>query len=404
MRPVLSVVLAAALAATTACDNGFRPETLVADLRVLGVRSTPADLAPGETAQLDSLIPDPSRPGKRSTTVWLGCEPDPFNQNRSACSDTSVLQDPANIGTGASDGGLPQGMTLIGLGPRAAYTAPATLFDVFPAGDARRVSGTVGQVLAFSIAEEVPLTATKEDLQALFTKVKNKEVKWIITLFRVHVSESPERNQNPAFSHLLVNDARWPDGAHLVVKEQEKLKLDVEVPDDAFEPYTNATPEGVEQKTERVLAAWFSTAGRYSEARTALREGVTTVFTGPGGKDDPVPDDRKGTVWVVLRDTRGGQSWREVPLVVCDPSLPAPVVTAVHAPATAGAPVSVEGEHLENAVDVLLGEQALVNGAVSTVSGRFEGLVPGGATGTLPVSVLSRACGRVETGLTLAVP
>ncbi len=400
MKRALGVTLLLA----SACDNGFPPETLVDSLRVLSVRSTPADLVPGESASLEGLVLDPSRPDAGTAVLWLGCEPDPYNQNRSACSDPALLQDPGSFTPQGADGGLPAGMSLLGFGAKATLTTPKTLFDVFPQGDPRRVSGTVAQVLAFAVAAEVKPTATRAELDDLFARVKSKEVPSLITLFRLHVSESPERNTNPIFQHLLVDGAAWPDGAHLVVEAQQQLTLDVEAPDAAFEPYTNVTPDGVEQKTERLMAAWFSTGGRFTEPRTALREGVKTVFTSPGGKGDPVPGTREGSLWIVLRDTRGGQAWQQVPFVVCAKGLPTPNVTDVRAPSNPAFPVAIDGQHLEYLVDVLVGETALVGGGLNAATGFWEGKLPPLPKGTYPVDFLSRSCGRHSTGLSITVP
>lgn len=384
-----------ALLALAGCDYGFRPETLVENMRLLGIRAEPADLAPGETARLDALVLDPSRPGQKNTVLWLGCDPDPFNLNRSACSDFSVLADAGAVFS--PDAGLPDGVHVIGFNENAAYSASANVFDALPPGDERRVSGTVGQALAFAIAEEVSPTATEEELRALFTRVQNKEVRSVTALFRVRISESPERNQNPTLSTLFVAREAWPRAAHVTVLPGEKVELDADAPDAAFERFTNVTPSGVEEKTERILLAWYSTAGRFTEERTAVREAVKTVFTAPGGEDaqDPVPTSREGTLFVVLRDTRGGQAWEQVPFYVCDAARPAPKVTQVDWPASATDPVVLHGNDLEQLLDVVVDEVALEDGAYSPASGTWRGFLPAGVdVGTARGRYLTRACGR----------
>jgi hypothetical protein len=384
--------------ALSACDFGFRPETLVDDLRLLSIRAEPADLAPGETARLKALVVDPSRPGQRNTVLWLGCDPDPFNLNRSACSDFAVLADAGALFSPSPDGGmLPDGVHVIGFGDTAAYAASPDVFRALDAQDQRRLTGTVGQALAFAIAEEVPPTASEEALKALLGRVQRKEVKSVIALFRVRISESPERNHNPSLATLWVGRERWPRGAHVTVLPGEKVELDGDAPDADFEPFTNLTPTGVENKTERILMAWYSTAGRFSEARTAMREGVKTVFTAPGGDDpkDPVPASREGTLFIVLRDTRGGQSWVEVPFYVCDASRPAPKVTQVTWPTNPGEPVVLSGTDLEQVLDVIVDGVALEDGAYSPTNGTWRGFLPAGVeVGVARGGFLTRACGR----------
>lgn len=392
----LSVGLGLAL---SACDYGFWPETLVREMRVLGVRAQPSDLAPGETAQLEALVLDPSRPGKQTTVLWLGCEPDPFNLNRSACSDFGLLQNAGSAFAPSADGGtsLPPGVSVIGFGAQAAYRVPANVFAALPAGDERRVSGTVGQVLAFAIADEVSPTATPEELEALFARVQAGTVRSLVVLYRVRISESPERNRNPVLGTLTVAGETWPTGAHVTVLPGEPVELDADAPDDTFERFTNVTPSGVEEKTERVLVAWYSTAGRFSEERTAMREAVKTVFTAPGGSDakDPVPERREGSLYVVLRDTRGGQAWATVPFYVCDAARPAPRITRVGWPATAADPVVLEGSDLEQVLDVVVDGAALEDGVYSPTSGTWRGFLRAGAeVGAPRGTYTTRACGR----------
>jgi hypothetical protein len=388
------------LLALFACDFGFRPETLVENMRVLGVRADPADLAPGETARLEALVLDPSRPGKKSSVLWLGCAPDPFNLNRSACSDVETLSNAAALfSTGARpDGGvLPAGVRVIGFNENASYTASPHVFDALSPGDPRRVTGTVGQALLLAVAEEVPPTATEAELQDVFGRVADGGTRAITALFRVRISESPERNTNPTLSSFSVAHEAWPRGAHVTVLPGEPVELDADAPDAAFERFTNPTPSGVEEKTERILAAWYSTSGRFTEARTALRERVKTVFTAPGGEDetDAVPKSRTGFIYVVLRDTRGGQSWTQVPFYVCDAARPAPSITRVDWPATVADPVVLHGAQLEQVLDVIVDDVALEDGAYSPTSDTWRGYLPRGVDVGVPRGrYTTRACGR----------
>ena len=380
----------------------FPTETLVDRLRMLGLTSTPADLAPGETARLQSLVVDPTRAGQPTTTFWIGCDPDPFNLNRSACSDPAVVNDPSMLGDMMA---LPPGVKFIGLNAQAVYSAPKGLFDALDADDPRRVAGTSGQVLTISIAEEVSPTASMEELRAVFARVQSKEVKSLISLFRVRISEDPERNTNPRVTQLSVDGEPWPAGARVMVKPAQQVRLDVDGPDEVFEPFTAQTPNGAEARTERVLIAWYSTSGRFTEERTALREGVKTKFTAPGAKAfDPVPERRTGTLWTVLRDTRGGLGWSEYPYFVCDDSLPAPVVSRVRPVTTRGDAFVLEGTNLGSVLDVLVGGVTVLRGRPDGTGTSWEGeldrAVPAGVQ---PVVVHTRRCERVEVG-SLAVP
>lgn len=395
----LVVGLSLFLAACTPED--FPTESLVDRLRMLGISSSPADLAPGETAQLSALVLDPTRSGA-TTTFWLACDPDPFNENRSACTDPAVVNDPSRLG---DMNALPPGVRFAGLNATATYSAPRGLFDLLAADDPRRTLGTVGTLITISVAEAVSPTAPMEELAALFGRVQRREVASLISLFRVRISEDPERNQNPQVSRLIVDGVDWPAGARVMVKPAQDVVLDVDAADSAFEPFTAVTPSGPEARTERILVSWYSTAGRFSETRTAMREQVKTTYTAPGKKPfDPVPERRTGTLWTVLRDTRGALTWREFPLFVCDESLPTPSVTKVTAPVDRLSPVVVEGENLGSVLDVIVGGVALTRGRADAAGTSWTGEVPASvAAGSREVVVHSRRCERFEAA-SIVVP
>lgn len=382
------------LVALSACDYGFKPASLIENMRLLGVKATPADLQPGEATRLEALIPDPT--GGPTTILWLGCDPDPYNQNRSPCADADLLQNPGDFG--GTTGTLPPGVKLIGFNGNVAYAAAANVFDVLPADDSRRITGTVGQVIAFAVAEAVSPAASPADLQALFTRVQNDETRAIIALYRVKISQNPERNKNPVISNLKVGDEVWPTGAHVLMHTGETLNVDLDAPDDTFEPYTTLNADGTLAHTERVVVAWYSTMGRFTELRTALRENVKTSLQAPGGTDplDVVPEKRSGTMWVVLRDTRGGENWQQWPMFVCDESAEAVKLSSIEWPASVGEPVVVHGEGLGSVLDVIVDGQALENGRFSPTANSWQGTLPAGTElGTARGEVWTKRCERL---------
>ncbi len=391
-------VALACLTLTLGCQPDFRPETLVENLRVLGIRAEPADLKPAERTRLDSLIVDPSRPGKSPTVLWLACDPDPFNLNRTVCSDPRVLNDPSAL---AGEGGqLPPGVRVVGLGKNAVYQAPAGLFDVLPADDARRVSGTVAQFIAFAVAESVSPAAPQAELEALLRRVRAKEVRSLLTLFRVRISESPERNSNPTLSGLFVGGEVWPQGAAILALPGEPVLLEGRALPEVFEPYTQETPNGPEAKEERLLLAWYSSAGRFSESSTAIGGQVQTAFTAPGlDPKDPLPEGRSGFLTVVVRDTRGGMSWHEHAFFVCDDTLPEPDVQVLK---LEGEKVVALGPNAEHLQDVVVDGIAVVPSSAS--AGRWEG-VPRAALSSGPhaVRLHAKTCSR-KVGPVLTVP
>jgi hypothetical protein len=377
------------------CDQGFRPETLLSDMRLLGVRASPAELMPGESANLEALLVDPSRPGKNSTLLWVGCEADPFNENRSVCADPDLVTDPSRL-TGGS-GQLPKGVSIIGFNNMARYTTSKTLFNVLPADDVRRLNGTVAQVVVIAVAEEVSPAAPREELEALFARVQKKELKSVVGIYRLRISENSERNSNPKLTHLTLGTERWPLGSRIPIKQGVEMPMELVATDDSFEAFSLVTPSGIEKQTERLLVAWYSTAGLFTEERVAIGAEVKSVFKSPNDTEkNKIPERRVGQIHAVVRDTRGGQTFVQNRFFVCDDSLPQPAITSVLWPSMHGEAVRIAGTNLENLLDVFVDGIELERPAYSTTQMTFEAYFPSGMTpGTKRGFVTTKTCARL---------
>jgi hypothetical protein len=377
------------------CGEELKPETLVTSLRVLSIVSEPPEIHPGQSTALSILELDPSRPGGVTTVIWVGCDPDPFGLGRSACNDTSALLMPTSFTT------FPPGVKVLGIGPKSTYSTAATLFDPLTADDPIRQNGVVGQILAVVIGDYVDPTSTDAQLKDLFTKIEHQEIASVYALTRISVTERMAMNQNPHLDGVTADGTALPTGGTLQVEAGQQVRLHVTGGD--RETYSLITPDGTLTNTESLVGAWYSSAGRFDQARFDLDTGSDTVFTAPGSPDipeDPVPDKRGGTVWLVLRDDRGGQAFSTIPFFVCDDSLPAPMVTMVTTETTT---VAVSGSNLTSILDVVAGGIALPRGGFNGSVYRAD-LPPSLASGSYPVTVRTKACKTVDTGLMLTVP
>lgn len=400
-----SLLFVASAVLLSGCGEEWSPESIIEDLRVIGMRAEPAELKPGEAATLSALILDPSRPGAKNTVLWIGCDPDPFNLGRSACSDPAVLGDPSSL---VSGGALPPGVHVIGLDDAATYPTDPQLFRLLAPDDARRQSGTVGQVLAIALAKETSGIPSMAELTALFQKVKDKQIKAVITLFRIKVSESATRNTNPKISELRVAGEVQRPGVPARFFPAQKVEVGVDAPDASFEPYVEVTPTTSTDKVERLTSAWYSTSGRFNTLRVALRSEVKAMFTVAGDPEfprDAVPAKRLGSFYVVMRDTRGGQDWLEQPFWICDITEPESRPTALRSPPSRAELVVLEGTDLSGVLAVEAGGVGLSRGAFNPATGNWEALIPSTlAAGTYPVTVHRKNCRPVATALTLTVP
>lgn len=384
----------------SSCGAQFKPETLVDALRVLAIRAEPPEVAPGQAAQLDILQLDPSRPGGKTTVVWVGCEPDPIDFNRSACNDTSALLQPTAFAT------FPPGVRVLGFGTKAGYASASTLFSELPPEDPVRANGTSGPVLGVVIGEEVKPTSSDAELRELFGRIERQEVQTVMALTRVTVSERLQKNKNPKLAALEVDGAPWPKGARLQLRAGAKVSLVPRATEDSRETYSVILPDGNVERSESLVASWYSTAGRFDQARVDVSEGAPTAFIVPGSAEvpeDPVPERRTGTLWLVLRDGRGGQLFETLPFYVCDDS-PTPRLTRVQAPATPDDPLIATGENMSGTLDLVIGGLAVGKGNYSPADDAFLGDAPALPPGTYPVELRAKNCAVVDTGLTWTVP
>ena len=403
MKTARLATLALVLAAATGCDREFAPPTLVDKLRILGARAAPPEIRPGRVAALEGLVVDPSRPGRTFSLFWLACDPDPYNLNRGTCTDLSLFEDPS-ASLDLSTGELPPGLRGVGLDDRAAYAAPAGTFDVLEPEDPRRAEGTVAQVLMLAVGEPVSPLATQEELARVFERVRAKETQAAVGVFRVRVSESAAPNQNPELVEVRYGDDAPPPGAHVLLEAGANVPLQVSVSEASLETYTQQAPQGAEEKVEGMRVSWYSTSGRFTQEKFVLGSELPMEFEAPGpGRPEDVPEGRGGTLWAVLRDPRGGVAWREQPFYVCDPTLPAPRVTALTAPAAPGEALELRGENLEGVVDVLLGGQR-VDGSFGVTSGAWTGVPRGLPAGAYALELRTWDCARGDSGLSVTLP
>ena len=301
----------------------------------------------------------------------------------------------------------PQGLKLLGFGPKAVYASTPGVFDVLAADDLIRQNGSVGQVMAIVIAEDVKVTAMGDELKAVFQRIQDKVTPAAIGLTRIVVSEKAQKNQNPTITGLTFDGAPLPQGARLQVRPGQEVALGVEVPESARQHYTELQPAGPVDKQETVVGAWYSSNGRFSRERFDVTSTDATTFVAPGSTkfpEDPVPEKRTGQLWLVVRDNRGAQAFEQFRFYVCDDTLPTPTVRTITAPTAAGDSVLVTGDDMPRVLDILIGGVALENSTYSAARNAFVGFPPALAPGTYPVTMRGQNCSSVDTGLTYTVP
>ena len=249
-------LLAISGAGILACGPEGAIKSQVEELRVLGIRAEPAEIAPGESTQVDALVADPFGGGRPVTWTWAVCTPDPF-EGESSCSEEGRTV-PLAVGTSAVLTAAPD--TLDGLEPEAQERG----IDLF---------------LVLSIhADAVPGVAPEEAE---------------IAFKRVRVSTDIAPNTNPVLERFEI-PAVLPAG--------ETVTLTAAATASSAESFDGPTGP----RTEDLRFSWFTTAGLLDRSST---------FGSPVESENDWEVETPSTFWLVVRDGRGGATWttRTVP-------------------------------------------------------------------------------------------
>jgi len=249
-RAALVLVLAA-------CGQAFPPISQIDKLRLLGVRAEPAQLRPGDTTTLTTLVADPKGGGRAVTIAWARCDPPGQLANLLACEDA-------------------RNVTPLGVGPTIAVRAPDDWLATAPGGPADErflfvflvVAAGDEQVVAF---KKISVTSKAEPL-----------------------------NRNPV---LRGAGASKDGGTVTSVRHSFVVRLVADVDPASHEKYLE---DGVEQ-TEEMMVSWFATAGSMDLSRTF--DVYENAWQTPA-------DPQRVQLWVVVRDQRDGTDWTSFDLDV----------------------------------------------------------------------------------------
>lgn len=300
-------LVAPALLLALACDTGFEPQYRVADLRILAVRvqvsgSTAADASPDDSVELEALVANPlGRTGLR--VRWYVCAPDAPGA-LPPCLDPAFLRDPASlVGAGAVEipagpgtGERPPPIPLSSL-PRAAFSA---------ALDAARALAAEEPTYQCRVYAEIPLVVVAEAegrreaaLKRARLVPRPADVAPPIDGYVVNLNPSIEdafrspTDEDACAGGTSLASGAFPGGRTVLCGRS-----------DAPGPFNVCGPTGLRTPIQETYAwQWYVTGGEFPE----LDGGVGNA-TG-----DAVKFDRpKGafTLWVILRDGRGGEAWK----------------------------------------------------------------------------------------------
>lgn len=251
--------------------------------RLLAISAEPPEVKPGDLVNFSALIADPMN--ELALQVWTVCPPEVANDQ--GCSlDFSALA------------GEPTAEELAALGVIAIQPpmlpiwvpGPELLDGLTPEARAEGVYATV-QVAAF------PSSALEDPENIDFGVVE-------VGYKRLVVSDAATPNHNPALAGFTVDDNPIPVDAVVELAPGQRYVLTAEIAPESIEDYTYVNLSGVaEGRTEDPYALWYASGG-------SLAQSITLHPTHDVSWTSPPDAGASGWWWVVVRDRRGGFTWR----------------------------------------------------------------------------------------------
>jgi hypothetical protein len=263
-------------------------------LRILAVASEPAEPKPGDTVSFSSLVLSPDDPV--AAVIWFACTTGgEFGCDTSALSELD-FSDPENL-----DPQVLLDAGLIGAEPYLppSWVVPADFLDAL--SEEERLEGAAAMISLTAIPESAA-AASGEELQ---------DINLVESAYkRVPVSLAPTPNHNPKLAGIQVDTLpAVAPGTTLYLEPAQTYELTVVLSEDSLESYIYHNNEGVdEERIEEPYFTWYAQEGSFDQT-AVLYPTLTVKYTTPAAPDFDAP-----SIWVVVRDRRGGMGWLEVPI------------------------------------------------------------------------------------------
>lgn len=242
------------------CASDFEKASLVAGLRVLAITAEPPTASPTDLVQFTPLV----HPGTDVTFTWSLCA--------------------------------------LAKGPTTGYECAV---DEVPLGATPTTSLAVATLVkkAQDVADTTGATIDLEAGVTVYARLKVATADDTVeAVKRLTITTAEPRNRNPALSGLKADGKDWT-AEPLVVEPSQKVSLTPRPADGAAETWDD---DG-DQQTEELLYAWFATAGAMEQVFSYEGQ-PDNAWTAPELEDE---DTKDITLWVVVRDGRGGTAWLE---------------------------------------------------------------------------------------------
>ena len=256
-------------------------------LRVLGVAAEPAEPQPGDLVTFSGLIVSPDPMGG---SAWFSC-------SSTESTDFGCDLDPdllAAAQTGEASLEDLQAAGFLGFLPALppTWTVPTDYLDALD--EEAKLEGSFAMVFVSALPELVEGETPSADEIELAYK-------------RIPVSLAPTPNHNPIVATFTIDGVAVPVGAEWRVDGGQTYEIGVELSDDSVESYTYRNTDGEEEtRTEEPYFSWYLQEGSFDQP-SVLWPYTTVLWTAPRS-----PTIAEQSLWVVVRDRRGGMGWAEL--------------------------------------------------------------------------------------------
>lgn len=262
-------------------------------LRVLAVAAEPAEPRPGEMVSFSALIVSPDPVGG---SAWFTCSAAASDDY--GCTIDETLIEQAQSGEATVED--LQAAGFLGFLPALPpfWMVPATYLDAL--SEEAKLEGTFAMIFVSALPSVEAGESIDDDEIELAYK-------------RVPVSLAATPNNNPALTGIAVDSQPLADGARLRVDAGQTYTLGALLAENARETYTYRNTDGVdEQREEEPYFTWYLQEGRFDQATTTWPY-TEVLWTAPS---EPAIADQ--SLWVVVRDRRGGMGWSEIKVSFAD--------------------------------------------------------------------------------------
>ena len=294
-----------------ACEAQDLSQPFIVDrTRLLGLQAEPAEPAPGDQVTFSSLAVDPVAGGIEAVT-WIGCLIEDSSSSFGCNPDYAAIEDLLAVDVDS----LPPQEQLawfqdlraagfLGVEPdfTPGLTVPEDLLEGLTEDEQQEGKNYILTVSALPVG--------LEDLEN-FEDVGDEAI-GEVGMKRMPVSLGETPNNNPEVVSMRIEDEHvLLDGDTLTVTHGQTYSLEPLLSEASIEDYVFVNSDGeTENRTEEPYFTYYSTHGSFDNPY-GLAPFFEANWTAPV---DPPDDDV--TIWMVIRDRRGGMAWSTLHIVV----------------------------------------------------------------------------------------